>query len=300
MTSCEGWRSYRSQPQVLASELFRHAVYADHPYGRLMPTDEMVKTYSLEDLQKFYKANYGAQRTRIYVAGRFNADATRKAIDQAFGDWDKGPAVATDVPKPKPQKKLITSDRPGAPQSTIRLGLPVPGPTSGDYVALDVTDSLLGGSFMSRITSNIREQKGYTYSPRSTVQTHYHDAVWVQNADITTVSTGPALDEIYKEIGKLRQTPPAGAELKGIATNMAGTFVLQNSSPRGIITQLSFVDLQGLGDSWLNSYVQNVMAVTPADIQRIAESYLDPNKMTLVVVGDLDKIKDQLAAVRKV
>lgn len=288
----------RSQPQAIANELFAKTLYGDHPFGRPYPTEDMIKGFTIDDAQKFYKANFGAQRTHLFIAGKFDAVAAHKAINAAFEKWERGPEAVTNPPKAVPVPKLVTSDRPNAPQSTLRLGIPVPDPSSPDYVALAVTNSLLGGSFMSRITSNIREQKGYTYSPFSSVPSRYLASYWVENADVTTKVTGEAISEIYKEVAGLRKASPPADELKGITTNMAGTFVLQNSSRAGIISQLNFVDFHGLGDSWLTSYVPKVTATTPADVQRISEKYLDPAKMTLVVVGDLGKIQDQLKLYR--
>jgi zinc protease len=290
---------YRSQPQSIADELFYKALYPEHPYGRLFPTEAMVKAYTVEHVRDFYNAHFGAARTRVYVSGVFDAAAVKKAVDTAFSGWTEGKPVKVEPPKPSMSPQFLTADRPGAPQSTLRIGLPAPHPAHKDYVPLQVTNSLVGGSFSSRITSNIREEKGFTYSPYSYMVTHPGDAFWVHASDVTTASTGPALTEIVKEITRVRNEAPPAKELTGFATNMAGNFVLQNSSPGGIIGQLSFVDLHGLGDAWLNSYVQRVMSVQPADVQRIAETYLDPKKMTIVIVGDQTKIKDQIEPFRK-
>jgi len=110
----------------------------------------------------------------------------------------------------------------------------------------------------------------------------------------TTAVTGSAMTEIVKEITRLRQEAPGVDELQGIKNYMAGNFVIQNSSRQGLIEQLRFVDLQGLQPDWLRDYVPNLLKVTPNDVQRIAESYLDPDKMALVVVGDKTKTEDQL------
>jgi predicted Zn-dependent peptidase len=161
-------------------------------------------------------------------------------------------------------------------------------------VALRVTDALLGGAFGSRITSNIREQKGYTYSPFSTISAHPGEASWVETADVTTKVTGESLKEIFFEIDRLRKEPPPAEELRGIQNNLAGIFLVQNASRAGVIGQLSFVDQHGLGGDYLSTYVKRVMAVTPREVQRIANEYLTPDKMTLVVVGDVKTVKEQV------
>jgi zinc protease len=158
-----------------------------------------------------------------------------------------------------------------------------------------VTDALLGGSFASRITSNIREQKGYTYSPFSTVTANYRSAVWAEQADVTTAVTGASLKEIFAEIDRVRREPPPADELHGIENYLAGIFVLRTSSPRGLISQLNFVDLHALPADYLSTYVGRVYAVTPSDVQQAAERDLDPSRMAIVVAGDKKTVADQLA-----
>jgi predicted Zn-dependent peptidase len=290
----------RSQPGPLANELFRKLLYPDHPYGRLFPTEQMVNGYSITDVKDFYGKNFGAERTHIYVAGKFDSAAMRDAITKTFEGWERGTAAAKNVPSPVSAKEIHLLDRPNTPQATVYVGLPVIDPSNPDYVAFQVTNALLGGSFASRITSNIREQKGYTYSPSSAVSTHYRDAYWVEIADVTTAVTGPSIKEIFFEIDRLRNEPPSEAELQGIKNYLAGIFVLQNSSRQGVIGQLSFADLHGLPPNYLSTYVQKVMAVTPKDVQRIAQQYIQPDKMTVVVVGDKAKVEPQLSPFGKV
>jgi zinc protease len=284
----------RSQPGSIAQERFSKLLYADHPYGRVFPTEEMIKSFTIADVRKFYKDNFGAARTHIYVAGRFDSATMRKSITQSFGTWASGAPPVENIPKTVSVRKIHLIDRPGAPQSTLYLGLPVVDPSHKDFVALSVTNLLLGGSFASRITSNIREQKGYTYSPNSSISTHYRDAYWVQVADVTTAVTGPSLKEIFYEIDRLQKEPPTEAELQGIKNYRAGVFTIQNSSRAGIIGQLAFLDLHKLPDTYLTNYVQNVLAVTPQDVQRMARQYLKSEQMAIVVVGDKAQVAKQL------
>jgi predicted Zn-dependent peptidase len=284
-----------TQPQQLALEKFRAVLYPDHPYGRVFPTPEMVQGYTVDQVRGFYDANFGAARAHLYVVGRFEAGPIEAAVRAAFGDWKKGAAASAPVATAKSTRAVHVVDRPSAPQSTILLGMPVIDPSKPDYVPLVVTNALLGGAFSSRITANIREQKGYTYSPNSQVSTRFRDAYWAEQADVTTNVTGPSLKEIFYEIDRLQKEPPAAAELKGIQNYLAGVFVLQNASREGIINQLEFVDLHGLPETYLNDYVKRVYAVTPADVQRIASTYIQADKATIVVVGDTKVIEEQVA-----
>ncbi len=284
----------RSSPQALASEEYARLIYGEHPYARYYPSETQLKGYSLEDVRKFYAANAGARRTHLYIVGRFDP-SIRKAIAEAWQDWTEGPAVARNIPKVEAKRRFSLIDRPGAEQSTLRVGLPIAAqPSHPDYLAMQVTDALLGGSFGSRITANIREQKGYTYSPFSQVQVHYHTALWTEQADVTTKVTAESLKEIFAEIERLRKEPPADEELQGIQNYLGGLYVLQNSSPGGIAAQFGFVDQQELTDAYIRTYVQKVHAVTRSDVQRMAEQYLNPAHMSIVVVGDKAKVEEGL------
>jgi len=285
----------KSQPGQIALARFRKLLYGDHPYGDVLPTEESINKITIEDAKKFYASNFGAARSHLYVAGKFDVAAVKKAIETSLSAWTKGPAPAPNVPKPKTQRLLDVTDRPGAPQSTVYLGLPVPNATSPDNVPLVVTNALLGGSFGSRITTNIREKLGCTYSPNSQISRRYHDAYWIEVADITTDCTGRSVKEIFAEIEKLQKEAPAADELKGIQSYISGLFVIQNSTRQALIGQLRFVDLQGLGEDYLKTFVQKVNAVTPADVQKITAQYIKADQMTIVVVGDKSKITDQLA-----
>ena len=286
----------RTQPQQMATVAFRKAIYGDHPYGRILPDEAQLAGYTIGDVRDFYDANFGAQRTRVYVAGVFDPDAVRAAIETAFGDWDKGPDVLINHPQPARGKVVLdVVDRPGASQSNVILGLPTISPGSDDWIGLQLTNTLLGGYFSSRITANIREDKGYTYSPRSSLSTRYRDAYWAQVAAVTTEVTGAALREIMNEIDKLQKNPPPPEELDGVKNYAAGVFVLQNSTRGGIIRVLNYLDLQALPDTYLTDYVSNVFAVTPKQVSEIAETYLRKEDMTLAVVGDRGRISEQVA-----
>ena len=123
-------------------------------------------------VKTFHSRNFGAARTHLYVVGVFNASAVERAIRASFASWAPGSAATSRPPTPRTAHSVTLLDRPKAVQSTIMVGLPVLDPAAEDFTALSVTDALLGGTFGSRITTNIREQKGHTYSPFSYVNTH--------------------------------------------------------------------------------------------------------------------------------
>ena len=287
----------RSTPQTIAEERFRKIVYGDNGYGRVLPDETALKSVTVEDIKAYYTKQFVASDARLYIAGDYSGNL-RPAVQTAFAAWSKG--ESPDIPKIEAETKrtLDVVDRPGAPQSTIYMGLPVITPGNQNYIRLQVANSLLGGSFMSRITSNIREDKGYTYSPYSLLETNAQNGVWAQHADVTTKDTGASLHEINSEIDRLRREAPPQKELTGIQNGMAGIFILRNSSREGIVNMLNFVDLHRLPSDYLDTYIGKMYAVKPPDVQGMMEKYIDPSKMTIVVVGDRSQIDSQLAPYR--
>lgn len=284
----------RSQPGTVATQMFDKAIYGDHPYGRSLPSDEEIDSRTIEDIRNYYNEEFGARRSSLYVVGKYSESDVKAAVQKHFADWKAGPERNFPEASPNMNVELDLSDRANSPQSTIRFGIPVPDPTHPDFVALEVMDDLLGGSFSSRITSNIREDKGFTYSPFSTINSRYKSSIWYQAADVSIESTGDALLEISKEIDRLRTETPTAEELEGIQNYMAGSFVRSNSTRGGIINQLYNMDFHGLDENYLNNRINTIYGVTPEKITEVASKYLDPEKMFLMVVGDVKATRPQI------
>jgi predicted Zn-dependent peptidase len=174
------------------------------------------------------------------------------------------------------------------------MGVPAISQSDPDFIKFMVMDSILGGSFGSRITSNIRENKGYTYSPNSFIWNRYKTGYWIESADVTTEHTGDSVKEILYEIDRLQKEAPSEAELQGVKNYLVGIYVLQNSSRAGVIGQLEQINYNELDKNYLDTYVQKLSAVTAKDVQDMAKKYLAVDRMTMVVVGDKSKIDEQL------
>ena len=289
-----------SAPGTQAQKKFREIIYGDHPFARLYPTEEMLRGFTVDRVRAFHQSNFGARRAHFYVSGVFDARAVERAVRDAFNDWATGNPPTEKPPTPAARRQLEVVDRPQSVQSSIWMGLPVADPASPDWIKMTVTDAVLGGAFGSRITSNIREDKGYTYSPFSFVWTRKGSALWVEVADVTTNVTGASLKEIYGEIDRLRNEAPPVQELTGIKNNLAGVFTIQNSSREGVIGQLQFADLHGLGADYLENYVKNILAVTPDDVRATAQKHIDPAKISMAIVGDKKAVDPQLGAFRPI
>jgi len=286
----------RSQPDAQAGEALARLMYGDHPFGRMLPAPGQLANYDITDVRDFYARNFGASRTHVYVAGRYDRVALEAALRSAFGDWQEGPAATELPPVANTTLQLQLIDRPDAPQSSIRLAVPVPHPAHDLYFPTTLMNSLLGGTFGSRITSNIREDKGYSYSPDSSISAHRGGALWIQQAEVTAEHTAAAFTEIYREIERLQREPPPAEELAAIKSYRSGLFVIGNSSPNGVLGQLAFMDLHGLTDDFLTNWVANIHAVTPEQVTDMTRRFIQPARMTVVVVGDLKKIGESVRA----
>lgn len=292
------YKQTKANPQAIAQNALAEALYPGNPYGRRLPkSEEDIQKLTAERVRAWYQAQFGGQRTTVYVTGVFDVKATEAAIKQHLTALPKGPAETFPPAEVSPQQRILPLDRAGAPQSTLILAMPSVKPNPNDYIQFQVMNTMLGGSFGSRITRNIREDKGYTYSPYSQNVTHPGGAYWSEVADVTTQHTGASVTEIAGEIRRLQNEAPPEQELEAIKSTIIGGFIRANSSPFGIMSMLNTVELYDLPDSYLSGYVQKVQSLTPAQVQQAARK-LDLSKASLVVLGDPAEIQKQMPAIK--
>ena len=286
------------QPQVAAAQGFRNLVYGDdHHFGNLLPQREYLQEFGRGDALNYWSEQQSADRAHIYVSGQFDREVLVNEVESNFSNWKVGGVALGDLGPAVWNHKTRLFNRDQAEQSTIYMGLPVISPGESDWIALEVLNALLGGSFHSRITLNIREDKGYTYSPRSALLTQPNDGIWLQMADVTTDVTAAAIKEILFEISRIRTDPPELDELQDIKQYMVGSFIRQMSEPVSRMGHFVFSDLHGISDDEDDHYIEQVMNLQPEDIRRTAETYLDPSRFSVSIAGDIDRIKDSLSSV---
>ncbi len=282
------------EPQWRAHAAFRTALFGAHPYATVLPHAASLASFTAADVRAFWERHTGAARSLLLAAGKFDPSAVVEAAAKASDGWTT-PAVDGIAPaQPRTSRVVRFVPRAGSEQSTLRIGVPVPAPGHGDYIALEVANALLGGSFSSRITQNIREQKGYTYSPSSQISTRPRDAYWAESADVTTPVTAPALSEILGEVERLRTEIPTEAEVLGITNYVAGLFAIRGATLSGLLDHLEFLALHDLDDSYTIEYDARVRAVSPREVWRVARDYLRPERLTIVVVGDPSAVRADL------
>ncbi|TAK73470.1 MAG: insulinase family protein [Dehalococcoidia bacterium] len=274
------------EPQWRAHATFRAALYGRHPYATVLPDAEALAGLTAQDARAFWERHSGAGRATLMAAGKFDAGAVLDAAARASDGWATPEAIPVQPAQVNQRRTVRFVSRPGSEQTTLRVGLPVPPPGHGDYIALEVANALLGGSFNSRITQNIRERKGYTYSPSSQISTRPRDAYWVESADVTTAVTADALGEILGEVDRLRASAPPAEEVASVSSYVAGVFAIRGATLSGLLDHLEFLALHGLDDGYTAAYEARVRSVTPAEVWRVARDYLRPERLTIVAVGD--------------
>jgi predicted Zn-dependent peptidase len=299
----------RDRPETVASLAFNAIVFPEgHPYHASL-TGDSLSTLGLDStvVREFYHQAFCAGRATLIVTGDMDLAEASAAIQRHFGGWQDCPTaparaveakhdLASPVNLTIDQTQVYLIDKPGAAQSVIRIGGPGISRHHEDYIAIGVMNTILGGSFSSRLNSNLRETKGYTYGARSQFSYRPMPGPFTAGASVRTDVTDSSLVEFFREIRAIRDAPVSPTELERakayLALGLAGDFETTSQMAGKVAELLTF----GLPLIYYNNYVQRVMAVTAEDVVRVARAHLHPENVAVVVVGDLARIRDEVEA----
>ena len=287
----------RTEPDFLASERLRKVLFGAHPYAQVAPSEAQVAAYKREDLQAVYREFYTSENALLLLVGDFDSSEMLKTAENVFGKWTgKKPEVPAAAAPANPRgRRVHLVHVPGAVQTQILAGCHAITRKHPDWVKLGLTNSLYGGAFNSRLVMNIREDKGYTYSPRSGVNALRQHGYFSVSAAVRNEVVAAALTEIFYEMDKLRSLPVPEAEFADAQNYLSGVFSIGLATQDGLLSQLSVVALNELPDDYLETYRQRVRGLTPQDVLATARKYLDSANMQIVVVGDRAQIGSQAA-----
>jgi zinc protease len=295
----------RDQPTAVAALAFNQIVFpAGHPYHNAADGDS-ASTAALDSarVRTFYERTFVPERAKFIVVGDVTEPEVRALLASRFGSWKKsGDASAMPKITVKPvvndAVRIYLVDKPGAAQSVIQLGSPGADRLSPDFAAITVMNTLLGASFSSRLNTNLRETKGYTYGISSRFTWSPLPGPFVIATSVRTNVTDSSLVEIFKELRSIRDTPVDPKELDRAKNYVALAVPGRYETNASIAGQLVDLGLYGLPLSSVNDVVTRVNAVTAADVQRVARQYLPADKATLVIVGDLAKVRAGIEALK--
>ncbi len=295
----------RDNANVLASLAFNQLVFPiGHPYHR--PSDgDSVTTAALDStsVRRFYEQTFVPERARIVIVGDVTVPEVRALLARRFDGWTRGTAARTMAavtakPVSNTAIKIFLVDKPGAAQSVIYLGAPGAERLSPDYPALTVMNTILGGSFSSRLNANLRETKGYTYGISSRFAWAPLAGPFSISTSVRTGVTDSALVEIFREVKMIRDLAVDGTELERAKAYVALGVPQRFETNGQIAAQIVDLGMFSLPLTSLGDFISKVNQVTAADVQRVARQYLPAESATLVVVGDIAKIRTGIEALK--
>jgi predicted Zn-dependent peptidase len=293
----QGLMARESTPEFLAQKALARAVYGEHPYRVVAPSKETLQAATPAQLAQEHARRFRPDHALLVVVGAFDVTAANAAIQKHFGAWTAGTASTGETPASPPagQRRLLVVSRPGSVQSLLLMGRPVVTVTDPAYYPLLVANTIVAGSFGSRLVENIREDKGYTYSPGGGVSTRAKGGLLTMRADVRSDVTAAALTEMFYEQDRLASTTPTEEELSRAKRYQAGLYLLRNQIQGAVAQTLAANWVNGLPPGALGEFVTKVNAVTAAQVREAGRAFYPSSRQTVVVVGDAAKVKDELS-----
>ncbi len=291
----------RAESDFLAGVAFYKKIFAGHPYAVTAPTDASIERLTRERVAAAHKRLFTPRGALLILVGDLSRPAAEAMVARHFGTWSGG-AAAQDAPPvtaAKADRTVYLFDRPKSSQVSFIIGNPAVREDNPAYFDLLIANQVLGGSFSSRLVRDIRETKGYTYRIGSRLEHRLTGSLFKIRTPVRTEVAEPALAAILEHLVKLRKAEPTADELKQAKAYLAGSFARSLETQDGVADAVLKLRARRLPDTWYDSYVERVQAVTAAGARRAAEVFIRPDELTIVAVGDAAKARPMLAKFTK-
>ena len=292
-------RQQESQPSFLAARAMAKALFGDHPYHVTSATQESISASRPDDLRKIYAERFRPDQALLVAVGDFQAGQMLDTIRSLFGEWKAPSTPAVSIPSVSaatPQHAIYVIPRPGSVQTTLELGSFGPLRNADDYEAARVANAIYGGTFGSRLVRNIREDKGYTYSPFATLQTYQAAGLLITRADVRNAVTGPSLNEMLYELNRMVTTSPTTEELQTAKRYLVGIEAIQLQSRSAVASELARLWINGLPPDAIGTFGRKIAATTAEQVNAAAQKYFPAAKTAIIAVGEEKVVRDSLAA----
>jgi len=294
----ESLRSQEADPAFLARRALAKAVFGDHPYSVISGTQESIQKVTAEDLRHEYAKRFRPDQAVLVAVGDFQPDELVTTIESLFGEWSapkEPPLAAIQKPSRPAPHEVFYVERAGSVQTNILLG--TLGPTRGDpdYASTQVAVAMYGGMFGSRLTLNIREDKGYTYTPWSALASRHQAAILQTGAAVRNEVTGASLNEINYELNRMATTEPGPEEVSQAQRYLTGTRALELQSQGAVARELAQLWIFGLPAEELGAESVRIQNVTAKDVAQVGAKYFPASRQTIVTVGEKKVIQEELA-----
>jgi len=284
----------RDEARAIAQVIYDRTLFGDaHPYGiPFLGTAESLTEMSVDDLKEFHRTFLVPNNSVVVVVGDVSREEITERLEAVFGGWRPGSVPTRTFPDVQQveRREVILVDKPGAAQSEIRIGRIGVDRKAEDYYALTVMNTILGGSFASRINQNLREDKGYTYGARSSFDFNLLPGAFTASSAVQTAVTDSALVEFFKELNAILEDVTED-EMTRARNFVALRFPSRFQAVSAIAGQLGQLYIHDLPDGYFDEYVQQILAVTKEDVLRVAREYIDPERVAVIVVGDREQIE---------
>ena len=292
-----------SQPEVVAQQALRRRMFAGHPYATPLPSPGSLKRVNAAELRALHPALLYPAAAHLVLVGDLQVPRALGAAEDAFGGWlgqrggqdsELAPAGA---PRPGPLELVA---RPGSVQSNVRFGGQAASLADPSWPAMSLAGSVLGGMFTSRVTANLRERNGYSYSPRSSVRHRRAGSSVVLAADVASAVTSATVIEILYELGRLATTGITDDELELARRHAVGRFSFETATLPGLATTLASLAANGVSLGYLSGYPKAVISTTKDQVNEAAGRYLSPRRLVTVIVGDPEAVGGPLSVIDEV
>ncbi len=297
----EELKLHRSQADFLVSERAAKILFGDHPYSVVSNTNAMLDNLSAEKLAEFHRAVFIPNNAVFIAVGDVKSEALVAELNSLFGEWAQGEVKSAEFPAfpERSQRTLAIVNRPNSSQANIILGNIAIKRTDPDFFPLTVMNMVLGGGASSRLFMNLREEKGYTYGAYSSLEARRLAGLFESAAEVRTAVTGDSLKEFFYELERIRTTPVPDEELNDAKNYLTGSFPLRMETQEGLTNQIVSQQLFHLPDDYLQTFRDNINAVTAADVQRVAQKHIHLDTLAIIIVGDAAQLLDQVAPYAK-
>jgi zinc protease len=287
----------RDDPALVAAVAGNGALYGKrHPYGYgQLGTEQSIRATTRDDLYQFWRRHYVPANAALIVSGDIGEDELRKLAMARFGAWPRNDAAITSLDDPSPTRaRLVVVDKPGAPQTALRVSLVAAARKTPDYPAMQVMNAALGGLFSSRINLDLREEKGYSYGVFSDFRYDRTPGPFIIAGSVRTDVTGPSVAEIFKQVRGMRDQPLPAQELAGARDSQVYSLPGQFETNSGIGASLAETWIFDLPQDYWRLLPDQFRRVSAAQVQAVARKYLQPEQMKVIAVGDQKAILPQL------
>jgi zinc protease len=294
-------RVSRSQAGSLAGEALAHRLAPGHPYGLTLPAEEQVAATTAAQLRALHGSMVRPDRGMLVLVGDISPARALDAAERAFADWAGTSAPSRELPVPAVRNQPVrVVDRPGSVQTSFRFGGAALPRSHPSYPALQLANLAFGGYFSSRWVENIRESKGYSYSPRSLLEHARLGSTFQAAADVATEVTAAAVLETFYELGRIASLPITATELDSVQQYAIGNLALSTATQAGLASQIGALLSTGLDIDWLTEHPARLLKVTVEQVAEAAAEFLAPRRLVGVAVGDAQLITGPLSAITEI